>query len=264
MDTVVLDWTWADCAGSVAADERDDGPFCLRSAVANRCDKRILSDVLDHDPDHEDIRAFLGRLPTALTARDLTLVGITTAGSARSPEPRADLWRGVPPHRWALPGIAEVVKAGWGAVASARKRLAATHPTRSPGRPTTQAAHAAARTQKRLAPQRVALSTQRSLGVQHPLRSRDRTRLWRLTRGRPQWRTLRALMAQVSAGLDRRCRTQTALDKLANLRRRLLRCTPVGETLTQRVAPPLAQALPCLDAQLCPSTSHAVERGNRR
>ena len=30
---------------------------------------------------------------------------------------------------------------------------------------------------------------------------------------------------------DRRCRTQTALDKLAKLRRRLLRFTPLGETL---------------------------------
>jgi hypothetical protein len=45
MPTDFLDWAWADFSGSVAADERYDGPFCLLSAVDNRCDTRILSDV---------------------------------------------------------------------------------------------------------------------------------------------------------------------------------------------------------------------------
>ena len=82
MDTEFLDWALADFSGYVAADALDDGPFCLLSAVDHRCHKRLLSDVLDHDPTHEDIRAFLGRLKTALTARALTLLGITTDGSA--------------------------------------------------------------------------------------------------------------------------------------------------------------------------------------
>src|SRR2546428_7065820 len=85
MDTDFLDWALADFSGYVAADELYDGPFCILSAVDNRCYKRILYDVLDHDPDHDDIRAFLGRLKAALTARDLTLVGITTDGSAVYP-----------------------------------------------------------------------------------------------------------------------------------------------------------------------------------
>jgi len=70
MDTEFLDWALADFSGYVAADELYDGPFCMLSAVDNRCYKRILYDVLDHDPPHEDIRAFLGRLKTALEARD--------------------------------------------------------------------------------------------------------------------------------------------------------------------------------------------------
>jgi len=82
MDTDFLDWAFADFSGYVAADELYDGPFCMLSAVDNRRDKRLLSAVLDHDPTHEDIRAFLGRLKTALTARALTLLGITTDGSA--------------------------------------------------------------------------------------------------------------------------------------------------------------------------------------
>ena len=36
---------------------------------------------------HDDIRTFLGRLKMALTARDLTLVGMTTDGSALYPRP---------------------------------------------------------------------------------------------------------------------------------------------------------------------------------
>ena len=94
MDTDFLDWALADFSGYVAADELYDGPFCILSAVDNRRYKRILYDVLDHDPTHDDIRAFLGRLKTALTARDLTLCGITTDGSALYPAPLAEVFRG--------------------------------------------------------------------------------------------------------------------------------------------------------------------------
>ncbi len=78
----------------MAADELYDGPFCILSAVDNRHYKRILYDVLDHDPTHDDIRTFLGRLKTALTARALTLVGITTDGSALYPTPLAEIFHG--------------------------------------------------------------------------------------------------------------------------------------------------------------------------
>jgi hypothetical protein len=71
-------------------------------------------------------------------------------------------------------------------------------------------------------------------------------------------------MEQVYTLVDRRCRTQTALDKLRKLRHRLNRCTPLGETLKKLFAPTLEKALTLLDDQLLPSTSNAVERGNRR
>ena len=91
-----------------------------------------------------------------------------------------------------------------------------------------------------------------------------RTLLWRLTRGGPHVYRLRVLMAQVSALFDRRCRPQTALAKLATLRRRLLRFPQVGATLQQRFSPTLEKALTFLDAKLLPATAHAVARGNRR
>ena len=158
----------------------------MLSAVENRRDKRILSDVLDHDPDHDDMRTFLGRLKTALTARALTLVGITTDGSALSPAPLAEIFSGVPHQICVFHVLADVVKAVLGAVASARKRLAAQQPTLPKGRPSTPAAKQAARTKKRLAAQRAALFTSRYLFLQRHLNKTERKTLWRVSRGWPQ------------------------------------------------------------------------------
>ena len=71
-------------------------------------------------------------------------------------------------------------------------------------------------------------------------------------------------MEQVYALCDRRCRTQTALNKLAQLRRRVRRFTCLGDTLKQLCAPTLDKALTLLDDTRLPATSNAVERGNRR
>ena len=264
MATDFLDWALADFSGYVAADELYDGPFCILSVVDNRCYKRLLYDVLDHDPTHDDIRAFLRRLHTALVARDLTLLGVTTDGSALYPVPLAEVFGDVPHQICTFHIVAEVGKAVVGAVASARKALAAQQPKLRRGRPSTPAAKQAARTKKRLEAQRAALFTHRYLFVQRHLNKTERKILWRITRGLPQVYALRAIMEQVYALFDRRCRTQTALAKLAKLRRRLLRFPQVGETLKKLFSPTLEKALTFLDDKLLPSTSNAVERGNRR
>src|SRR5918911_44428 len=264
MDTDFLDWALADFSGYVAADELYDGPFCMLSAVDNRRYKRILYDVLDHDPTHDDIRAFLGRLKTALIARDLTLLGITTDGSSLYPTPLAEVFRGVPHQLCQCHIVKDIVKAVVGVVSSERKRLAATQPTLRRGRPSTPVAKQAARTKKRLEAQRAALFTNRYLFVQRHVSKTERKILWRITRGLPHVYVLRVLMDQVYALFDRRCRTQTALDKLDKLRRRLLRFTQVGETRKKLFSPTLEKALTFLDDTLLPSTSNAVERGNRR
>jgi len=254
----------ADFSGYVAADELYDGPFCILSAVDNRRYKRILYDVLDHDPTHEDIRVFLGRLKTALSARHLTLFGVTTDGSALYPVPLVEVFGDVPHQIYQFHVIKDIVKAVVGAVASARKGLAATQPKLPRGRPSTSAAKAAARTKKRLAGQGAALFTHRYLFVQRHLNKTERKTLWRVSRGLPQLQTLRAIMEQVYTLFDRRCRTQTALDKLVKLRRRLLRFPQVGETLKKLFFPTLEKALTFLDDKLLPATSNAVERGNWR
>jgi len=78
----------------------------------------------------------------------LTLVGLTTDGSALYPEPLAELFRGVPHLICAFHVLADVVKAVLGAVASARKSLAAKQPKWPKGQPRTQAAKAAAHQKK--------------------------------------------------------------------------------------------------------------------
>ena len=264
MDTAFLDWALTDFSGYVAADELYDGPFCILSAVDNRRYKRLLYDVLDHHPTHDDIRAFLGRLKTALTARDLTLLGITTDGSALYPVPLAEVFRGVPHQLCQFHVVKDIVKAVLGAVASERKRLAAQRPKLPQGRPSTPTAKQAARTKKQLAAQRAALFASRSLFVQRHLNKTERKTLWRVSRGLPQLQTLRVIMEQVYALFDRRCRAQTALAKLAILRRRVQRFKALGDTLKKLFSPTLEKALTFLDDTLLPSTSNAVERGNRR
>jgi hypothetical protein len=183
MDTDCLDWALADFSGDVAADARYDGPFCMLSAVDHRRDQRRLSDVVAHDPTHDDIRAFLRRLHTAWSARDLTLCGVTTDGSALSPWPLREVFGKVRHHICPFPIVAAVVQAVVGAVASARKGRAATQPKRRRGRPSTPAAKQAARTKKRRAAQRAALCTHRYLFVQRHVSKTERPMLWRITRG---------------------------------------------------------------------------------
>src|SRR4029077_13701423 len=86
----------------------------------------------------------------------------------------------------------------------------------------------------------------------------------KITRGLPHLRTLRDVMEDVYRLFDRRCRTDTALAKLATLRRRVRRFKRVGKILTKLRSPNLDKALTFLDDKLFPSTSNAVERGNSR
>src|SRR6202040_509024 len=104
----------------IAADELDDGPFCILSIVDNRTFKRLIYQVLDHDPTHKDIEGFFGRFHGALKTRGLALRGITTDGSALSPEPIATVFGKVPHQLCPFHVLKEVTKAVLGAVARLR------------------------------------------------------------------------------------------------------------------------------------------------
>jgi len=264
MDVSYLNWALADFSGYIAADELYDGPFCVLSIVDNRTFKRLLYQVLDHDPDHLDITAFLRRFQGALAKYGLTLKGVTTDASPLYPKPLQAVFGDVPHQICEFHVLKELTKAILRAVAKVRKKLAALKPTLKRGRPSTAEAKRAARQRKRLQQKIAHLFEHRHLFVQHDLTPAQRRMLRKITRGLPQLRTLRDIMEEVYHLFDRRCRTDTALAKLAKLRQRVRRFKAVGNVLSKLQSSSLEKALTFLDDKLLPSTSNAVERGNRR
>lgn len=264
MWTSYLDWALSDFSGYIAVDELYDGPFCVLSIVDNRTFKRLLYQVLDHDPDHQDITKFFQRFRMALRLRRRGLHGVTSDGSPLYPEPLRTVFGAVPHDICEFHILKELTQAILRAVAQVRKKLAAGQPAGKRGRPATPAAKRAARQRERWRRKIGELFEHRYLFVEHDLTSAQRRTLQRITRGLPRLRTLRAIMEEVYRLFDRRCRTDTALAKLAQLRQRVRRFKKIGAILTKLCSPNLEKALTFLDDKLFPSTSNAVERGNRR
>lgn len=264
MSTSYLDWGLADFSGYIAADELYDGPFCVLSIVDNRTFKRLMYQVLDHDPEHQDIAAFFHRFHMALRVRGLTLHGATTDGSPLYPEPLCEVFGDLPHQICEFHIIKELTNAILRAVAKVRKKLKTQKPLIRRGRPVTTAEKRVARRRQRIQRKIASLFEHRHLFVQHDLTPGERRTLQSITRGQPQLRTLRHLMEEVYRLFGRRCRTDTALAKLAKLRQRVRRFKQVGKILNKLRSPKLEKSLTFLDDKLLPSTSNAVERANRR
>ena len=253
----------AEFSGYIAIDELYDGPFCVLSIVDNRTYRRLAYRVLDHSPRAADISRFLKAFKQQLDVRGLSVAGITTDGSALYPAPLALVFNGVPHQVCSFHVIKELTLSILHALARVRKQLKAKLPPLPRGRP---------RKDRRRRVQRILRQQQRInelfenryLFVTHHLSDGDRRTLQRITRGLPQLRVLRQIMDQVYGLFDRRCRTDTALEKLAQLRRRVKRFKEVGKTLTKLYSPNLQKALTFLDDKLLGCTSNAVERANRR
>ena len=258
MDTVLDDFS-----GYIAADELYDGPYCVLSIVDNHRFKRLHYEVLDHDPTIKDITRFFQRFQDALQARGLSLRGITTDGSPLYPTAIAEVFGSVSHQVCEFHILAELTKAVLHAVAKARRDLKATLPKIGRGRPS-RAHRRRVACKKRIERKIADLFDHRHVFVQRHLTASDQKSLWRITRGLPALRILRQIMDQVYRLFDRRCRTETALAKLASLRRRVARCKRLRQTLTKLFSPNLEKALTFLDDSLLPATSNAVERGNRR
>jgi len=264
MQSAYLDWALADFSGYIAADELYDGPFCVLSIVDNHTFKRLIYQVLDHTPEHKDIEAFLHRFKDALQQRGLVLRGVTTDGSPLYPEPLKAVFGDVPHQICEFHIIKELTKTILRAVAKERKKLAERKPNVKRGRPSSKVAKGTVRKRQRLQQKVADLFEHRYLFVQHDLTPAERRTFQHITRGLPQLRSLRAIMEEIYRLFDRRCRTETALAKLAKLRRRVRRFKQIGKILSKLQSPNLDKALTFLDDKLLPSTSNAVERGNRR
>jgi hypothetical protein len=252
-----------DFSGYVTADELYDGPFCVLSLVDNHTFKRLDYQVLAHDATQAAVLAFFQRFQARLAARQLRVQAITTDGSALYPPAIAAVFGDIPHQVCQFHVLADLSQAVLHAVAHVRKTLAAHQPKRQRGRPAKHE-RPQVRQRQRLQTKIADLFTHRYLFVQRHLSPGECETLQHLTRGLPHLRTLRAIMDEVYRLFDRRCRTETALAKLARLRRRVQRFTQVGQTLRALFSANVEKALTFLDDRLLPATTNAVERGNRR
>ena len=66
-----IDQVMAGFSGYIAMDELYDGPFCILSIVDNQTYRRLIYEVLDHHPTHQDIKRFLIRFRRILAERHL-------------------------------------------------------------------------------------------------------------------------------------------------------------------------------------------------
>jgi hypothetical protein len=158
----------------------------------------------------------------ALNIRRLLLQGITTDGSPLYPTTILAVFGPVPHQICEFHILKDLNQAILRAVAQVRKQLAAQQPTLGRGRPL--------KTQRKLVQRRQRLQQKiadlfehRHLFVQHHLTPSDQAILQHITRGLPQLRALRDIVEEVYRLFDRRCRTETALAKLARLRQRVQR-----------------------------------------
>jgi len=206
---------------------------------------------------------FFTRFQEALKARGLSLHGITTDGSPLYPTAIVTVFGSIPHQVCQFHVLAELNKAVLKAVAKVRRELKATLPKIGRGRPSAANRKLAA-DKKRLEAKITDLFDHRYLFVQHHLTLAERKTLRRITRGFPELRSLRQIVEEAYRLFDRRCRTDTALAKLARLRQRVSRFNGLGQTLKKLFSPTLDKALTFLDDSLLPATSNAVERGNRR
>lgn len=260
-----FDWAFEHFSGYIAVDELYDGPFCVLSVVDNREFKRLTYRVLDHDPTHDDIRELFRSFKTILSKRVLSLHGITTNGSHLYPGPIAEIFPGVRHQLCEFHVKKEINKAVLKAVAQVRRELEKNKTKRNKrGRPSTKEEKAQVRKNGRIQAKIGELFENRYLFVQKELTSKERETLKKITRGLPELRKLREIMDEVYRLYDRRCRTQTALEKLRKLRQRVKRFKELAKSLAKLNSPTLEKSLEFLDDKRLPSTSNAVERGNRR
>jgi len=231
--------------------------------VDNRAYNRLAFRVLDRAPTQDGVRDFLGWFKAQTDGRGLEVKGVTTDGSSLYPEVVKGLWPDARHQLCRFHVIKEITKAVLHALAALRKEMAAVIPKLGRGRPGKEQRPSARKAKRQK--QRVAdLFENRHLFVRHQLSKAQRRSLRGLTRGLPQLRRLREIMDEVYRLFDRRCKTQTALQKLARLRRRVRRFEALGEALKKLNSPNLEKALEFLDDKLLGSTSNAVERANRR
>ena len=220
--------------------------------------------VLNHDPSAKDILALLRAFHKILEHRRVSLHGITTDGASLYTEPVRTVFPGVRHQICEFHVKKEMNKAVLKVVAQVRRELAQTQTKRSKrGRPTKEE-QAMIKRNDRIQAKIGALFEHRYLFVQKKLTASERKKFQEITKGLPELRKLREFVDEVYRLYDRRCRRSTALEKLRKLRERLKRFGRLSQLLKKIESPVLERSRVFLDDKKLPSTSNAVERGNRR
>ena len=131
-----------------------------------------------------------------MDARDLALQGITTDGSALSPEPSRTVFGEVAHQICPCHVLQELPQGILSAVAAERNRLAKSNPQLKRGRPASKdkVARRLARQSKQSQEQSRGLFQDRFLCVQRRLKPSERKRLVHISRGVPPLRKVREIM----------------------------------------------------------------------
>lgn len=259
-----LDWALENFSGYLAADEIYDGPFCILFIVDSIRRKRIAYEVLDRDPEKEDVLIFFRKVDMILSTRGLSVFGVTTDASPLYPGPIATVWPKATHQVCEFHILKEITLSVLRAVAKVRKGLLSRIPKINRGRPSTTTQKRKARRGKVLRTKLTDLFNNRHLFVKHHLTISEKKTVKCLTHGRSQLKALRQLMDDVYDLFDRRCRTDTALAKLNKLRSKLRRFKNLDKTLQKINSHNIEKALMFLDDSLLEATSNSVEGTNRR
>lgn len=261
-----LDWALEDFSGYLAADEIYDGPFCVLFIVDSLRRKRIAYEVLDRDPEKEDVLKFFRKVDMILSSHGLSVSGVTTDGSPLYPEPIATVWPNAIHQVCEFHILKEITLSVLRSVSNVRKGLLSRIPKINRGRPSTTAQKRKARRGKTLRAKLTDLFNNRHLFVKHHLTPSEKKTIkcLTLTHSRSLLKALRELMDDVYALFDRRCRTDTALAKLNKLRSKLRRFKNLNKTLQKINSHNIEKALMFLDDSLLEATSNSVEGANRR
>jgi len=202
--------------------------------------------------------------------RELSLKGVTTDGSNLYPEAIKSVFPGVRHQICVFHVLKEINRSILKAVTKVRRELAATKTKRTKrGRPTDRDDKQLIKKNERIQAKITALFDNRFLFVQKSLTKKERETFREMTKALPknygpELRKLREIMEEVYRLFDRRCTIDTALEKLRKLRERVKRFKNLSKSLSKLESPTLEKSLVFLSDKNLPSTSNAVERGNRR
>ena len=193
------------------------------------------------------------------------LHGITTDGSSLYTEPVRTVFPCVRHQICEFHVKQELNKSVLKAVAQVRRELDKKKTKRSKrGRPSTKEGKATIRKNERIQEKIGALFENRYLFVQKELTAKEQKTFLEITKGLPELRKLREIVEEVYRLYDRRCGRMTAIKKLCKLREKVRRFKRLSEALAKIESPTIERSLVFLDDKQLPSTSNAVERGNRR